>query len=119
MGSLITSNKEIISRILRIIKEEDLYFIDSRTTPETVAYHIAKKLKIKTAFRDIFLDKTENNSYQFTINQINWLIEKAKQNGKAIAIGHPHPTTFSAIKDSLKRIKSHGIEIVFVSKLLD
>jgi polysaccharide deacetylase 2 family uncharacterized protein YibQ len=51
------------------------------------------------------------------MEQIDKLIRIALYKGKGIAIGHPNPTTFKAIKDSIPKIRSKGINIVFVSKL--
>jgi polysaccharide deacetylase 2 family uncharacterized protein YibQ len=116
-GSLITSQADVITKFLKIIKKEDLFFVDSRTTSETVAYDVARKLKIKTAFRDIFLDSEK--TYSHSMRQIQKLISIALKKGKAIAIGHPFQTTIQAIRDSLKSIRNHGIEIVFVSRLLE
>ncbi|MCK4943117.1 MAG: divergent polysaccharide deacetylase family protein [Candidatus Aminicenantes bacterium] len=116
-GSLITSKKGIITKFLRIIKQEGLFFVDSRTTSETVAYDMARELKIQTAFRDIFLDSEK--TYPHSMKQIQKLITVALKKGKAIAIGHPFQTTFQAIRDSIKSIRDRGIKIVFVSQILE
>jgi len=117
MGSLITARRVIMKRVLKIVKKEGLFFIDSRTSPKTVAYDVAKELKIRTTYRDVFLDDIQ--TYSYSIDQIQKLIETAKNKGKAVAIGHPFETTFKAIKDSINDIYSNGIKIVFVSSLLE
>ncbi len=117
MGSLITARRGIIKRVLEIVKKEGLFFVDSRTTYETVAYDVAKELEIKTTYRDVFLDDIQ--TYSHSMGQIEKLIEIAKNKGKAVAIGHPFKTTFKAIKDSINDIYSNGIKIVFVSSLLE
>lgn len=117
MGSLITARRGIIKRVLKIVKKEGLFFIDSRTTPKTVAYDVAKELKIRTTYRDVFLDDIQ--TYSYSTDQIQKLIEIAKNKGKAVAIGHPFETTFKAIRDSINDIYSNGIKIVFVSSLLE
>lgn len=120
-GSLITSNQQKMTTVLKILKREGLFFIDSRTTPRTIAYKTAKAMNIKTAERDIFLEDIGNGdtTYEYTLNQITRLIQKAKKNGKAIAIGHPYRTTFAGIRDSIDKINADGIEIVYVSSLLE
>ncbi len=117
MGSLVTARRGVIERVLKIVKKEGLFFVDSRTTYETVAYDVAKELKIKTTYRDVFLDDIQ--TYSHSMDQIQKLIEIAKSKGKAIAIGHPFETTFKAIRDSINDIYSNGIKIVFVSSLLE
>jgi polysaccharide deacetylase 2 family uncharacterized protein YibQ len=117
-GSLVTSNREVMFRILKIIKREGLYFFDSRTISNSVAFDTAKRLGVKTAYKDVFLDHGEK-TYANSINWIKRLVEIALQKGQAIAIGHPYETTLRAIKDSIGYIKSKGIEIVFLSELLE
>ncbi len=53
------------------------------------------------------------------MEQIEKLIRIALYKGQAIAIGHPNPTTFKAIKDSVNKIRSKGIKIVYVSTLVN
>ncbi len=120
-GSLITSDKQKMVMVLKVLKSEGLFFIDSRTTPRTVAFQTAKAMNIKTAERDVFLEDIGNGdtTYEYTLNQITRLIQKAKKNGKAIAIGHPFQTTFRAVHDSIPRIREEGVEIVFASSLLE
>lgn len=116
-GSLVTSRPDIMNRVLKIIKEEDLFFIDSRTIGSTVAYDIARQLQIKTAAKDLFIDHVQ--TYSHSLAQIQKLVDIARKNGKAIGIGHPRPTTLKAIQDSLPLIQARGIKIVYVSELLE
>jgi polysaccharide deacetylase 2 family uncharacterized protein YibQ len=115
-GSLATANRPLMSRLLRIIKREGLYFVDSRTIGSSVAYDIAQNMNIRSAKRDVFLDHVQ--TYSHSLEQIRRLVSVARQNGSAIAIGHPFSTTLRAIKDSIKYIKAKGVKIVFVEELI-
>lgn len=116
-GSLVTTNRQLMTRVLKIVKEEDLFFVDSRTIGRTVAYDVARELNIKAAHKDVFLDHIP--TYSHTIAQIRTLVDFALQKGKAIAIGHPLESTFRAIRDSKDYIKKKGVKIVFVKELLE
>jgi polysaccharide deacetylase 2 family uncharacterized protein YibQ len=116
-GSLVTASSSVMTRTLKIIKEEGLFFVDSRTIGNTVAYDIAKRLGIKTTYKDVFIDHIK--SYSHSVSQIRRLVEIAMQKGKAIAIGHPNDSTFRAIRDSIKFIRARGVKIVYVSELLE
>ena len=116
-GSLVTSSRQLMTRVLKIVKEEGLFFVDSRTIGGTVAYEVARELNIRAAHKDIFLDHIP--SYSHTIAQIRKLVDFALQKGKAIAIGHPQESTFRAIRDSLDYIKKKGVKIVYVKELLE
>lgn len=116
-GSMATANSRVMTRTLKIIKEEGLFFVDSRTIGSTVAYDIAKRLGIRTAYKDVFLDHVKD--YSHSISQIRRLVAIAQQKGSAIAIGHPHLSTIRAIRDSLNFIRSRGVKIVYVTELLE
>jgi len=47
------------------------------------------------------------------------LEEAARRNGFAIGIGHPKSETLDALKRGLPAMQSRGIEIVFVSELVE
>jgi polysaccharide deacetylase 2 family uncharacterized protein YibQ len=116
-GSLVTSNRQLMTRVLKIVKEEGLFFVDSRTIGGTVAYEVARELNIKAAHKDVFLDHIP--TYSHTIAQIRKLVDFALQKGKAIAIGHPMESTLRAIRDSKDYIKKKGVKIVYVKELLE
>ena len=116
-GSLVTANSDVMRRVLEIIKEEGLFFVDSRTIGRTVAYDTARQLNVKTAHKDVFLDHVP--TYSHSLAQIRKLVDIALQKGKAIAIGHPFETTLRAIKDSKRYIKAKGVTIVYVKELLE
>jgi len=116
-GSLVTSNRDIMTRVLKIIREEKLFFIDSRTIGNSVAYDMARAMNIRTTQKDIFIDHVQ--TYSHSIEQIKKLVETARRKGKAVAIGHPFQSTISAIRDSISYIKSSGVKIVLVKQLLE
>jgi len=115
-GSLVTTNRSIMTRVLKVVKKEGLFFVDSRTIGRTVAYDVAQELNIKSAYKDVFLDHIP--TYSHSLAQIRKLVDIALHKGEAIAIGHPFKSTLKAIKDSKKYIKAKGVKIVFVKDLL-
>ena len=117
MGSLITSDRELSTKVLKILKKENLFFIDSRTAPRSVAYDIAKELQIKTYYRSVFLDDVQD--YTLTIGQIRRLVAMAKRTGKSLGIGHPFETTLAALRDSASWLNRQNLSIVLASDLLE
>jgi polysaccharide deacetylase 2 family uncharacterized protein YibQ len=117
MGSLITSNEQAMRRVLEPVKERGLFFIDSKTTASTVAYKLAREMKIKTARRDVFLDDVQ--TYEHSSGQIRRLVALARQNGHALAIGHPFPSTLAALRDAVPWLKRQKVALVFVAELLE
>ena len=117
MGSLITASPKMMRLVLESVKKAGLFFIDSKTTYETVGFDLAKEMKIKTMIRDVFLDDEQN--YAYSSSQIKRLVELAGKNGRALAIGHPFESTLAALRDAVPWLKQQKIEIVFASALLE
>jgi polysaccharide deacetylase 2 family uncharacterized protein YibQ len=117
MGSLLTSDPQAMRRVLELVKSQGLFFVDSKTTATTLAYHLAREMKIRTALRDVFLD--DEQTYEYSSGQIRRLVELARQNGHALAIGHPFASTLSALRDAVPWLKQQKVAIVPVSELLE
>jgi len=116
MGSKFTEDREAMEIVLRKIKEKNLFFVDSMTSPKSIAYKLAQELEIKTGYRSVFLDNVKEMGYIKT--QILELMSLSKKNGEAIGIAHPDKNTLSAIKDMLPRLSEDGIMIVPISHLV-
>ena len=117
MGSKITENRDIMKIILSEIKEKNLYFIDSMTSPDSVGYQLSREMGIKTAQRTVFLDNEQDIDY--IGNQINVLKEFALKYGSAIAIGHPYCNTIDMLMEAYLTFPAEGIEIVQLEELLE
>jgi len=116
MGSKATSHVETITRVLSILKRENLFFVDSRTIATTKAYKTAQRLKIKSGERDIFLDS--DNSTEAILKQIKIMKKKAKSRKGIIAIGHCRQNTLRILQKEIPRMINEGYRFVYVSKLL-
>ena len=116
MGSRATRNPRLMSVVLKELKNKKLFFLDSMTHPDSIAYEKARDLGMKTLKRDVFIDN--NDSYQYVLKQIEQVAETAKANGSAVAIGHVHENTLRALRDAMKELEAEGIEIVSLKDLL-
>jgi len=116
-GSSLTENKEAMKFLMAELKARNLMFLDSLTTPKSVAYVTAKEFGLKSARRDVFLDNNSNDPASIQ-NQLDELVEVARKNGKAVGIGHPHPATISELRKWLAETDGLGVKIVPMSKLM-
>lgn len=114
MGSAFTEDIQSMNRLLSWTMEKQLFFIDSYTTAESVAAREADNLGMNIARRDIFLDNVQDEGA--ICSQVYQLIEKAQKKGQAIAIAHPHPATYNALKMCLPALVSR-VDIVPVSHI--
>ena len=116
MGSKITEDREIMEIVLEEIKKYNLFFIDSVTTKDSIAYEVAREMEIKSAVRSVFLDN--ENDMDYIKGQILEVQETALREGEAIAIGHSRINTFYVLKRMVPELIKAGIEIVPVSELV-
>lgn len=115
MGSRFTKDSRKMAVVLRELKARNLFFLDSRTTNETVGYRLARQQGMPTAMRDVFLDhivRKDSIERQFDVLRMI-----ARRKGHAIAIGHPNKVTMSLLKQEIPRLKREGFEIVPVTSL--
>ena len=117
MGGMLTADIDAMNQLMASLAEHGLFFIDSRTTPQSVAGNLARQHGLAYAGRDIFLD---NERDLVAINdQFNQAIALAKRRGQAIVIGHPSPETIEYLQNVIPLLDSAGIELVPVSQLLN
>jgi polysaccharide deacetylase 2 family uncharacterized protein YibQ len=116
MGSFLTQQPEQMHWLMDEISEKQIYFVDSRTTPLTVAADIAKQNQILESSRDIFLDNIQ--SFYAIDQSFRYLIRLARSQGSAIAICHPHAMTLAYLEIALPLLEGEGIQLIPASSLL-
>jgi len=117
MGSRLTKSSRLMGWLMQAAMfRDDLYFVDSRTTSESVAQYEAIQRQIATTRRDVFLDY--ERSPDTVAAQLNDLVRNAKRYGTALAIGHPYPETLATLEAWLPTLKQQGIKLVPVSELI-
>lgn len=114
-GSLFTQNYNSMKYLISALNKHNITFLDSRTTPNSVARRIYNELGKRLYERDVFLDNSPNVSY--TLNQLKKVISVAKNKGYAIAIGHPHKSTFNALREAKAKNMFKDVELVYVKDL--
>ncbi len=116
MGSRITQNPRQMRWLMRSAGNHNLFFLDSRTTPNTVAEKAAADAGLRSARRDVFLD--DDPDPVAIHRQFERLLKLAREQGKAIAIGHPYPETLEYLETRLPELRDE-YEFVKISALLN
>ena len=117
MGSRLMEDPDKLKVILTELKKKDLFFLDSRTTSQSVGFQTARSLGVKSGERSVFLDHAQGE--QAVMQSLELLTQTALSSGKAIGIGHPHAATIISLKKMIPRIQEKGIQIVPLSELLE
>jgi len=116
MGSLATTDADVMGVVISSLKKKGLYFIDSLTSPRSVAYEIAKVQGIPADIRSVFLDNNrDKNEIQA---QFKKAIAIARRRGSAIAIGHVHLETLQVLRQLIEAGQFEGITLCFASEIV-
>jgi polysaccharide deacetylase 2 family uncharacterized protein YibQ len=116
-GSRFTSDLESMKKAARVIKGLDIFFIDSYTSSNSVAYRITRNQDIPNGIRHIFLDNQSDEVY--IKGQLNKLKDLALQRGSAVAIGHNRPETLRVLREEIPRAIAEGFNVVPVKDLVE
>ncbi|MDP2927448.1 MAG: divergent polysaccharide deacetylase family protein [Candidatus Omnitrophota bacterium] len=116
MGSRITEDKKASALVMAEAKKRKLYFFDSFVTNKSVCSALAKKIKIRFAKRDVFLDNQDDFGY--IKGQLIKLKNLARRQGTAIGIGHDRKNTLLVLKEMLAQLEAEGYKFVFLSQVV-
>lgn len=109
MGSRITPDKPRMTWVLQEIKARHVFFVDSRTEKESVAYDVAEELGVHSVQRKVFLD--DDKDFAAMEKQWDRALAIAKKEGEVLIIAHIYPETVEALEKLVPRIKG---EVKFV-----
>ncbi|MFU8830990.1 MAG: divergent polysaccharide deacetylase family protein [Wenzhouxiangella sp.] len=120
-GSRFTANAQAVGNLIVGISHlgeqrgQALFVLDSRTSPTTLFEHTALQAGLKATRRHVFLDHSNEPD---DIRRA-WLdlIDLARRNGSAIAIGHPRVNTIRFLEQVLPELDSIEVRLVPVSTL--
>lgn len=116
-GSQSTADATLMDELMPVLREHNLFYIDSRTTAATVAYDTAQRFAVPSGFRNVpFLDDVAE--VPAVRKQLQLALRDARKKGEAIAIGHPHPATLQALREVLPDSHSQGVRLVLASELV-
>ena len=115
-GSKASADQNIMSNVAKVMKERGLFFLDSRTTIETIGETTMEVFGVPTARRNIFLDNEDDE--EKIEKQLMKLVKRSEEVGSAIGIGHVKPKTLNVLSDQIPKLKKKGYKFEFVSNML-
>lgn len=117
MGSLLTRHPgHMLWLMEEMNRHGDLFFVDSRTTSESVAQEVATENHVPNIQRDIFLDAERSEA--FVNKQFDRLLKIARLRGYAVGIAHPYSETHKVLKRRLLELEGEKIRLVPISEIL-
>ncbi|MGH1462785.1 MAG: divergent polysaccharide deacetylase family protein [Neptuniibacter sp.] len=116
MGSLLTEDWQKMSDIMTVMRQRKLFFLDSMTTSDTVAWKVAREFGVPYLIRDVFLDNERDQKYIH--KQFKQALQIATRNGHAVLIGHPYPETVTYLEKVLPILETLGVKLITASELI-
>ncbi|WP_084703467.1 divergent polysaccharide deacetylase family protein [Necropsobacter rosorum] len=114
MGSAATSDPDLMTKLMTTLREQQLFFLDSRTIGRSVAGKIAGQQGVKSLDRHIFLD--DSDQLADVQRQFNNALQHARKHGTAIVIGHPRKNTVAVLQAGLRHLPA-DIQLVGLGSL--
>lgn len=115
-GSKATSDERTMRVVLKEIKRQGLFFVDSNTYAKSLGDKLAADMGVPTGRNNIFLDNSTNEDE--IIKKIWQAAAIADKYGSAIAICHARPHTVNAWEQVMGEVKASGLQLVPVTEVL-
>ncbi|HEV7425001.1 MAG TPA: divergent polysaccharide deacetylase family protein [Thermoanaerobaculia bacterium] len=115
MGSRATADRRVMTDVLGALPK-GMYFIDSKTTGNSIAGPLARTMRVKTASRNVFLDDVQDVSS--IRRQLAALAETASSRGVSVGIGHMYPSTIQVLTEDAPKLRAEGFRFVRASAVV-
>lgn len=116
-GSQATTDERLMNIVGALLKERGKYFVDSRTSSQSVAEEEIHALGVPVTHRNVFLDNDADPD--LIRRQLDQLVRHAVRHGSAVGIGHGRPNTLAVLQAEIPRLKSQGYRFVFASQVVE
>ena len=116
MGSMLTRHPGHMTWLMVELDHRKLYFVDSFTSPASIALQMARETGVPAVRRNVFLDADPEESA--VEREFDRLLQLARERGFAVAIGHPYPTTMSVLEARLPELERSGVRLIPASQLI-
>jgi uncharacterized protein len=110
MGSKATADRGLMTTVLGYLGRHNLFFLDSRTTAETVGPAVAVDLGVPVIQRDAFVD--DDTAPAEEAAAFSKGIDEAAANGSAVVIGHvQNPSVAAILRARIKGLAKDGVRL--------
>ncbi|WP_378954177.1 divergent polysaccharide deacetylase family protein [Pelosinus sp. sgz500959] len=115
-GSRATADRRVMKAALGEIKENNLFFLDSRTNSQSIGAETARQMGVRTGVNELFIDNTDD------VNAVKAKLRTAQdmaiQHGIVTVIGHARMNTAKAVSEMVPELEANGIQLIFVSQVV-
>lgn len=117
-GSRATEDEKTMNAVMAELARREMFFLDSNTSPKTVAYETAKKKGLQTLKNGHFLDNEAD--YERIAEEMETAIGIAKTRGSLVVICHLRPITAEFLEAiSEQNLASRDVRLVTLPQMID
>jgi polysaccharide deacetylase 2 family uncharacterized protein YibQ len=118
MGSKATADEALMTTVMGCLKGEGKFFLDSRTSSDTVGEVVASRSGVPYLGRDFFIDVGRSNGEIAKAYSAG--VEFARKRGSAVLIGHvQNPGVLDILLRGGKELGGEGVRLVRLSEILE
>ena len=115
MGSALTEDERALGVVFEVLRARGLYFLDSRTSAQTVGRKLARIHGLPFFERDVFLDNESEHDYM--VGMWDRFIGEARTRGYAVLIAHGRTESIDFLAARLPELRKNGFRLVRLSEL--
>ncbi len=116
-GSRACADLTTMGIVMGQLKKNGLYFVDSRTTADTVAFSVARSVNLRVANRDIFLDN-ENDIQAIKTELARLVTLSIRLKQPVIGICHLRRKTVAVLEEQLPLLMRDGHRFLLASQVV-
>jgi len=116
-GSRACADQTIMSAVMGQLKKSGLYFVDSRTTADTVAFSVARSMNLRVANRDVFLDN-ENDTQAIKTELARLVALSIRLKQPVIGICHLRQKTVAVLEEQIPLLMRDGHRFLRASQVV-
>jgi hypothetical protein len=115
MGSKGTAEAEVLVPLFELLRRRELFFLDSRTTAESVVDREARRAGLPFSERNVFLDNRDTEAY--VERALQEARETAGAQGRVVMIGHVWSSALPGVlQEWIPKIRERGGRFHFLSQ---
>ena len=115
-GSRATQDPNVMQPLLYLLRDQDMFFVDSFTSPESVGYELAQKIGVPSARRTVFLDNEQDSAY--IKQQLRELVDIAREQRYALGIGHAKEITLDVLREMIPEYERQNVQFTRASGVI-
>ncbi len=118
MGSRATESSRVMFQVLRALRDAGYFWIDSRTTPMSIAEKLASDMKVPATHIDHIIDPPELSNAEIEMRIFDYCLN-ARRMPSMIINCRASDTTAAVLEKAIPVLETYGVKFITVSKALE